>query len=368
MAASQKSGLLLINLGTPASPRPADVRRYLREFLSDPRVLDLPPLERALVLNLFILPFRPRRSGAAYAQIWSPDGSPLLFHSESLARKVRARLGERVQVELAMRYGQPSIGSALSRLRAEGVDRIVAFPLYPQYSSAATGSSVEEVFRCAARLWNVPSLQIVPAFYDHPAFLDACAAVARPHLEELRPERVFFSFHGLPERQVRKGDDTGSHCLERDDCCARIGTANRNCYRAQCCSTARLLAERLGVPEERRIVCFQSRLLRDPWIRPYTDELLAAEARAGGRKALILSPAFVADCLETLEELAIRGVQTWKRNGGETLRVVPCLNADDRWVEALLTIARETTSWLGSASAATQAPGLPAGSRRSTAL
>jgi len=346
---TERTGLLLINLGTPDSPGVADVRRYLREFLFDPRVIDIPPLRRWLLLNLIILRFRPRQSAEAYSKIWTERGSPLLYLSQDLTDKVRERLGPGVSVRLGMRYGQPSIASALEELRADGVRRIVVFPLYPQYSSAATGSSIERVLACASELWNTPYLQFVPPFYDHPAFIDASVELIRPYLEQSDVDKVFFSFHGLPERHVKKSDGTRAHCLMRDDCCDGIVAANADCYRAQCHATARLLADRLGVPREKRILCFQSRLGRDPWIRPYTDELLVSEAKAGARRAVMLSPAFVTDCLETLEELGIRAVRSWKEAGGESLQVVPCLNAGDRWADALVSIARETTTWLGEA-------------------
>lgn len=343
----ERVGLLLVNLGTPDAPRPPEVRRYLREFLSDPRVLDMPALLRFLLLELVILPRRPRASAAAYQKVWGPGGSPLLVHGRALAAQVQARLGEAVQVELAMRYGQPSIAAALDRFAASGVSRLVVFPLYPQYSSAATGSSLAEVQRLAAERWNTPYLQVIPPFYDHPAYVAARAEVARPFLDPM-PERVFFSFHGLPERQIRKSDPSGHHCLGRADCCAEIGSENRYCYRAQCHAAARLLAERLGVPEERRIVCFQSRLGRAPWLSPRTEEVLAAEASRGVRRAVII-PSFVADCLETLEELGIRGVETWRRNGGETLQVVPAANASKSFVEAVVEIAAEGSTWLADA-------------------
>jgi len=348
-----KTGLLLINLGTPASPRPADVRPYLREFLMDPRVVDIPGWKRWLIVHLFILPFRPRKSGEAYAQIWTEQGSPLLVHSRELAKKVQARLGSRVHVDLAMRYGNPSIADALEHFRRSGIQRVVVLPLYPQYSSATTGSTVEKVFEEVARHWNTPYVQVVPPFYDHPAFLDAYAGAVRPVLQRVRPEKVFLSFHGLPERQVIKGDDSGAHCLKRTDCCASVDVVNRDCYRAQCFATARLLASRLGVSEEMSVVCFQSRLGREPWIRPYTEERLAEEARAGCKRAVILSPAFVADCLETLEELGIRGVGTWKENGGETLALAPAPNSSDRWADAVVTIARDSTRWLDPAAGET---------------
>lgn len=341
-----RTALLLINLGTPESPTTDDVRRYLRQFLFDPRVIDMHPIQRWLLLNLIILRRRPRQSAEAYAKIWTDRGSPLLFHSLDLVTKVRRRLGDDVHVELGMRYGNPSIASAVAACRAAGADRLVVFPLYPQYSSAATGSSVEEVFRCASQLWNTPYIQIVPPFYDHPAFIDACAAAAQPTLDGLQAEKVFFSFHGLPERHVRKSDTSGRHCLASAGCCERIVDANRNCYRAQCYATARLLGDRLGIPEEKRIVCFQSRLGRDPWIRPYTDELLVNEARSGTRRAVILSPAFVADCLETLEELGMRAAEDWKAAGGERLELAPCINSRDDWADAVVEIAREHSAWL----------------------
>jgi ferrochelatase len=341
-----RAGLLLVNLGTPDSTDPADVRRYLREFLSDPRVLDIPAWRRFLVLEAFILPFRPKASAEAYAKIWTERGSPLLFHSEDLAAKVRARVGDRAVVEVAMRYGRPSIGSALDRFRAAAVDRIVVFPLYPQYSSAATGSSIERVFEIAAARWNTPYLQVVPPFYEHPAFLDACARVAAPVVSAGPVDAVLFSFHGLPERQVKKSDESGAHCLASADCCDRIVEANRNCYRAQCFATARGLAERLGVPAAKRIVCFQSRLGRTPWIKPYTDELLTALPARGVRRAVILSPAFVADCLETLEELGMRAAATFRAAGGEELRVVPAVNSEDGWADGVVRLVREASSWI----------------------
>jgi len=344
---ADRTGLLLINLGTPDSPRPGDVRRYLREFLSDPRVIDIAGWKRWLILNLFILPFRPRRSGEAYEQIWDDRGSPLLYHTRDLAEKVQRRLGERVAVEVGMRYGNPSIAAALERMRRSGVDRIVAFPLFPQYSSAATGSAVDKLWHEAGKLWNTPFIQIVPPFFDDGGFIDCFAATARPHIEELDPDVVFFSFHGLPERHVTKSDDTGAHCLRSQHCCDRIVEANRNCYRAQCFVTARLLAERLGVPREKREISFQSRLGRDPWIKPYTDvQFDEYTRRRGAKRAVVLSPAFVADCLETLEELGIRGVEQWRAGGGEQLHVVPCPNADDAWADAVVAIARRHSAWL----------------------
>ena len=321
------------------------MRRYLREFLSDPRVFDMHPVKRALILNLFILPFRPSKSAEAYRKIWdSRRGSPLLFHGEDLATKLRQRLGPEVVVELAMRYQNPTVAAALDRLRDAGADRVVVFPMFPQYSSAAWGSAVEMVFAEASLRWNVPTLEVVAPFYDHPAFLDASAAIARREHERFRPDYTLMSFHGLPERQVTKSDTSGGrHCL-RDGCCASIVEANRFCYRAQCFATARGIAERLGLAGDRYEVTFQSRLGRDPWIQPFTDLRVIELARAGVKRLAILSPAFVADCLETLEELAMRAHEDFTAHGGEDLRLVPSLNSEEVWVDALLRILSDRST------------------------
>ena len=346
-----RPGLLLINLGTPNSPAPVDVRRYLNEFLSDPRVLDMPGWRRRLLLDLVILRRRPRASAAAYAKVWTERGSPLLFHSRDLAEAVAARLGDAVRVELAMRYGRPAIVEALDRLAGDGVDRVVVFPLYPQYSSAATGSSIERVYEIARSRWNTPFLHVVPPFYDHPAYIRAFARVARPVLDEARPQRVLFSFHGLPERQIRKSDDSGATCLLREECCDVIHDGNRNCYRAQCVRTAALLGDELGLLLSSRVLCFQSRLGRTPWIRPYTDEVVRDLARQGVKRLAVISPGFVADCLETLEEIGMRAAEDFAAHGGEQLTLVPSLNATAPWADAVVEIAREATGWLASSGA-----------------
>lgn len=332
-------GILLVNLGTPAAPRTGEVRRYLREFLSDPRVLDISAWKRRLVLELFILPFRPRSSAEAYRRIWTDEGSPILVHGRELAARLAEALGGAVPVELAMRYQGPSIREGLARLRAAGADRIIVLPLFPQRSSAAWGSAVAAVYEEAARIWNVPALDVVPPFYHHPAFLGAVAAVARPVLAALRPEVVVMSFHGLPERQVLRGDESGgAHCLRSPGCCDRIGAENRNCYRAQCLATARGLAGLLGLGPGSWEVAFQSRLGRERWLRPYLDGLLRDLARRGVKRVAVLSPAFVADCLETLEEIGIRAREDFLSRGGEALRLVPSLNSEEVWVAALVRI------------------------------
>ena len=293
-----------------------------------------------------ILPRRPRASAAAYRKIWTAEGSPLLVHGRALAAKVQARSAMPSRWSSRCATASPSIADALDRFAAAGVSRLVVLPLYPQYSAAATGSSIERVLRLAAGRWNTPYLQVIPPFYDHPAYLAARAELARPLLElEPAPERVFFSFHGLPERQIRKSDPSGSHCLVRADCCAAMGPANRHCYRAQCHASARVLAERLGVPEERGSSASSRAWGARPGSRRRPTRCSPAEARQGVRRAVII-PAFVADCLETLEELAIRGAEIWRQNGGETLQVVPALNACDRFAAAVVEIATQGWTWL----------------------
>jgi len=334
-------GLLLVNLGTPDEPTAPAVRRYLRQFLSDPRVLDIHPVGRAALLNLVILPRRPGQSAAAYQKIWDPArGSPLLFHSQDLTRLVGERLGASWRVELAMRYGSPSIESALEQLRAAGADDIVVLPLYPQYASSSTGSTLEEVYRIAGARWNTPAIAAVPPFYRQEAFIAAFAAVGRPVLERERPDHVLFSFHGLPERHMRKSDESGRHCLASDSCCDRVDGVNRNCYRAQCYATARALAAALALDQAGWSVSFQSRLGRTPWIRPYTDLVLDQLAARGVKRLAVYCPAFVADCLETLEEIGIRGREQFRAAGGDELFLIPSLNSSPLWVDAVVDLAR----------------------------
>lgn len=339
---SAPTGILLVNLGTPESPEVADVRRYLREFLSDPRVIDINPVGRWLLLNLIILPLRPARSAEAYRKVWTDQGSPLLVHGKALTEAIAERLQDHdVVVELAMRYGSPSIEHGLNRLREAGCDRIVAVPLYPQYASSSTGSSVEKLYEVAKRLWNTPYIDVVPAFYDDPRFIEAFAEVGRTEIEALQPDHVLMSFHGLPERHVIKSDETGQHCLKSEHCCEQIGPANRNCYRAQCFATARALASLLDLPSERWSVTFQSRLGRDPWIAPYTDVRIEELAKSGTKKVAVMCPAFVADCLETLEEIGMTGAESFVSAGGEQLRLVPSLNSHPAWVNALASLIAE---------------------------
>jgi len=331
-------GILLVNTGSPASPSTADVRRYLGEFLMDPRMLTMPAIARWLLVHGIILRTRPARSAHAYRAIWSERGSPLLQHTEALAAGLATELGTRVAaVRMAMRYGQPSVQSVLAGFHRDGIDELLVVPLYPQYSAAAWASAFDAVTAAAAGLRVVPALRFLPPFFAEPAFLDAVAAVAQPHLAAFRPDRVLFSFHSLPESHVRAADRSG-HCLQ-GACCAQPGAGARGCYRAQCFATARAVAERLALPADGWEVAFQSRFTKK-WLKPFTDHRLVELAQAGKKRLLVLSPAFVADCLETVEELGMRGRAAFLAAGGEALHLVPCVNAAPQWVRGLAGLLR----------------------------
>ena len=330
-----KNGVLLVNLGTPDAPTTRDVRRYLRQFLSDPRVLTLPGPLRWLLLNGVILPTRPRKSAAAYRAIWTTTGSPLRIHSEALTREVQNRLGERYAVRLGMRYGEPSIATALAELEAEGIDRLIVLPLFPQYASAVTASVSAEVFKSLSRRVDIPPVDILGAFYHEPDFAAAWAAAAGPGLREFNADHVLFSFHGLPANQIRASDPQQGHCLARPDCCNAPGRSLSRCYRAQCFATADSLIEALDLDATRTTTCFQSRLGNTPWIGPYTDQVLGDLYAKGVRRMAVLCPAFVADCLETVEEIGIRLRNDWLALGGDELWLAPCPNADPRFAEAV---------------------------------
>ena len=336
-----RAGILLINLGTPDSPGVGDVRRYLREFLSDPRVIDISAPARWALVNLLILPLRPRRAAKQYASVWLDEGSPLLVHGRALEASLADALGADFSVELAMRYGNPSIRAGLLALCAAGVERIVGIPLFPQYSDAATGSALAKLEEEHARIAGAPPLTTLQSFYDDPGYIDAEREVAAPLLAEFAPDHVLMSFHGLPERQVKRTDASGAHCLASESCCDAIGSDNRGCYRAHCYATARGIARALGLRDAIHSVAFQSRLGRTPWIRPYTDEVLPGLAGRGVRRLAVMCPAFVADCLETVEEIAVRARAQWQAVGGETLLLVPSLNATPRFTQTVASLAMD---------------------------
>lgn len=336
-----QTGVLLINLGSPEAPTAAAVRPYLREFLSDPRVLDIPGPLRWLLLNGVILRTRPARSAEAYAAVWMKDGSPLTVHTRALADALAGELGPEYRVALGMRYGAPSIASALDELLRAPVRELVVVPLYPQYASSSTGTALEVVHRELAHRWNVPAVRTVPPFFDHPGYLDDVASGAAPLLRDFAPDHVLFSYHGLPERHIRKSECAPGHCFAANDaCCATLDARNAFCYRAQSFATTRSLVARLGLDPARTSTSFQSRLGRTPWIKPYTDEALVSLAQSGVKRLAVFSPSFVADCLETLEEIAIRGEETFRAAGGEALVLVPALNAAPTWVRTLAGMVR----------------------------
>jgi len=329
-------GVLLIQLGTPNSTKVSDVRAYLREFLSDPRVLDMPGPARALLLNAVILPFRPRRSAEQYEKIWTESGSPLLIHTEELSRQVQRALGDGFRVAFGMRYQRPPITEAVGQLVEAGCDRLVILPLFPQYASASTGSALEEALRVIGERRNVPDVVIIGAFYTEPGFIRAVAHVAKPHLDGFQPDHVLLSYHGLPEKQVRRSDATGEWCLSAETCCDRIFDGNRFCYRAQCFATSRALAAELQLSPGSFSTTFQSRLAGQKWIEPYTDVEITKLHQSGVRRLAVLTPSFTADCLETLEEIGIRLRAQWAGVGGEELLVVPCVNSETAWVAAVV--------------------------------
>ena len=322
--------VLLVNLGTPSSPSAADVRRYLNEFLMDPYVLDVPWPLRRLIVSAFILPFRPKRSAAAYASIWNEQGSPLLHHTEQLGKGLAEKSG--VHCLVAMRYGAPSIAEAVNRLQAGGCEEVLLAPLFPQHADATRTTAIEAV-RKRLPVGGV-RLEILPPFHARKDYIACQAQLVRRHLPE-DWDHLLLSHHGLPERHLTKADPTAGHCLATADCCKRPSPAHATCYRHQCYASAKALIHSLDLPAHRVSVSFQSRLGRLPWLRPYTDQRLAELPAQGVRRLAVYCPSFVADNLETLEEIGIQGRETFLAAGGEALTLIPCLNAFPKWVEVL---------------------------------
>jgi len=331
--------VLLVDLGTPASPSPRDVRRYLREFLGDPRVLTMPGPVRKLLLEGVILPFRPRRSAHAYAQIWTDAGSPLLVNDRALAVRLAEALETGFCIELGMRYGEPSIAGAVDALRTRASDApLIVVPLFPQFADSTVGSASERIGSIAGACDPPIATQILPVFFDDAGYIDAVAAVARPALEAFGPDHVLMSYHGLPESHVRKSDPG---CLASQDCCERSTAPGTGCYRAQCFATSRALRTALALSEDRCSTAFQSRLGPTRWIRPETTARLEALRESGTRRLAVMCPSFASDCLETLEEIGIRARERWLELGGEAFALVPCVNASPGWVQALAKRVRE---------------------------
>jgi ferrochelatase len=329
-------GVLLVNLGSPDSPSVPDVRRYLNEFLMDGRVIDVAwPLRRFIVGMILIN--RPKESAHAYQSIWTPAGSPLIVISRNAQKKLQERLS--IPVALAMRYQNPSIESAVKNLAAHGVDQVLVIPLFPHYAMSSYETAVVRVQEVAKKLAPQMKITVQPPYGDAPDFIAAMVANTE---EFLRPDydHLLFSFHGLPERHLKKSDPTHAHCLTAKDCCNVASEAHRFCYRHQCFRTAEEFAKAAKLPAGKWSVSFQSRLGKDPWLKPYTDFELERFARTGVKKIVVMSPAFVSDCLETIEELGIRGKETFRSAGGESFRLVPCLNEHPLWIAALEKMAK----------------------------
>lgn len=326
-------GVLLVNLGSPNSPDPKDVKPYLDQFLMDKYVIDVPFLLRALLVRGIILRKRPEESAHAYSKIWWDEGSPLIVLSQRLHKKVKQKT--ELPVALAMRYGKPSIETGLQELYDQGVTEVLLFPLYPQYAMASTLTILVEAEEIRKKKFPNMVLTDVPAFYDKPDYIKVLADSIKKSLEGFEYDHLLFSYHGIPERHIRKTDVTKSHCKINSTCCVTPSAAHKFCYRHQCYETTRLVVEQLGLPEDKYSLTFQSRLAGDKWLEPYTDVEINKMPAKGIKNLAVVTPAFVSDCLETLEEIAMRANDDFKEHGGEKFLAIPCLNDNDDWVQVL---------------------------------
>lgn len=337
-----KKGVLLINLGSPDAPARKDVARYLREFLGDRHVITLPGPLRWLLVNLIIAPFRSGKSAHAYSQIWTPAGSPLVETSKRLSEKVGKILAGQAVVALGMRYGNPSIESAFTELKSAGVGEVVVIPLYPQFAASSTLTAVEEALRVGEGLGFRGKIRVVESFYADPGFIDSVALRTRKVLDEYSPQHLVISFHGLPNSAINSVCQAAPACLAAMDAreaeCAPLTLANQRCYRAQAYATARALVAKLGLEPGSYSVSFQSRL-SSRWIKPFTDKVVERLGQAGIRKVAVVCPSFVADCLETLEEIAMRSAEDFRAAGGEELRLIPCPNEGDDFARFVAELA-----------------------------
>ncbi|MBA2610367.1 MAG: ferrochelatase [Bacteroidetes bacterium] len=329
-----KEAILLINLGTPDAPTTGKVGKYLTQFLNDRRVIDINPIGRFILVNLIIVPFRSFKSSKLYQKIWIKEGSPLLTNSVALKEKLQKEVGDKYFVELAMRYQTPSIKNALENIRQQRPSKIHVLPLYPQYASSSTGSTIEEVLKQIKGWEVIPNLNIISKFYDHPKFLEALLVEGRKY-NTSEFDHVVFSYHGLPERQILKGSvHYGGSTCQMGGCCNSITKNNQYCYRANCFETTRQLVKALNIPEGKYTTSFQSRL-DQKWLKPFSDKVIEELAKKGNKKVLVFSPAFVADCLETIYEIGTEYNEIFKEHGGEEITLVNSLNANEVWVKSL---------------------------------
>lgn len=334
----KKRAVLLVNLGSPDSTSVPDVRKYLREFLMDGRVLDAAYPVRWAVVNLAILPKRPALTGEAYRTIWTEEGSPLIVTSKNVRARLESRLG--IPVELAMRYQNPSIENAVRKLKESRVTDVLLIPLFPHYAMSSYETAVVRVQELVSKLAPEMKVTVQAPYYDRPDYINAMVSVAQPFLDK-GYDHLLFSFHGIPERHLRKSDTTGCHCLASPDCCSTPSPAHATCYRAQCFKTVKAFVERAKIPSNKYSVSFQSRLGRDPWLKPYTDFVVDDFGKAGMKKLLVICPAFVSDCLETLEEIGGRARESFRHCGGGDLEQIPCLNESPLWVDTLVNMTKE---------------------------
>ncbi len=334
MSTTARTGVLLINLGTPDSPSVPDVRRYLREFLMDRRVIDIPAVNRFFLINGVIVPLRAPKSAQVYRELWDEKGSPLLYYGLEVKELLQQQLGNDYLVSFGMRYQNPSLESAVSELEGLGLERIIILPLFPQYASASTGSAIEEAMDIIRKWEVIPDIRIVSKFFDHPLFIKAFAEIGKKYMEQADYDHIIFTYHGLPERQIKKSA-VNNYCQLSLKCCSTYNSKNKFCYRAQSYETTRLLVRELGIPEGKYTVCFQSRLGKDPWIKPYTDDIIKELAEKGVKKVLTFSPSFIADCLETTIEGGVEYKELFEQNGGQHWQLVESLNNHPLWIDCL---------------------------------
>ena len=333
-----KNAVFLVNLGSPDSTAVSDVRTYLREFLSDDRVLDTPKPIQQFVLNCFILPTRPKRSAEAYKKVWTDQGSPLIVTSRNVQDLLQDRIDD--HVELAMRYGNPSIPRAIDKLKSKGIDRLLLIPLYPHYAMSSYETVVVKVMEEIAEKMPDLDIRTVQPFYDEPDYIEALYQLAKSYLDT-DYDHLLFSYHGIPLRHLTKADSSKGHCQVVKDCCTTCSPVHSTCYKAQAIATTNAFVKRAGIPPTKYSVSFQSRLGREPWLEPYTDQVLPQLAEQGKKRLLVMTLAFVSDCLETLEEIAMEGKEEFLEAGGESFEAIPCLNEHPAWIDFLAKKSRE---------------------------
>jgi len=330
-----KSCVLLINLGTPDSPSVKDVRIYLREFLNDPRVIDIPAMARFFLVNFVIVPFRAPKSAKIYKALWTENGSPILFYGRLVQKKLQQVLGDDFEVELAMRYQNPGLDEVLAQIEKKNYEKIIVVPLFPQYASATTGSIIEKVMKIISKWFIIPKVKIISQFYDDERFINTIVEQAKKYnLNDY--DHILFSYHGLPIRQIDKVYGDGTLC-EEHNCESEITDKNKYCYKATCYATTRLLAEKMNTPKEKHTVCFQSRLAKK-WLEPFSDRVVIEQAKKGAKKLLVFSPAFVSDCLETTIEIGKEYQRLFEEHGGEKIQLVESLNDHPMWIDAMKNI------------------------------